>query len=265
MVAAEQPEGVEDPAEDAGDGGLAGAGGAGEDEVPFRRLHRQALPGAQPGHVQLRGQRLDLALDRLKPHHALQLGERLLEQAGIGRPGRQGAAVGTGAVVFSRARSTTDGSGPGRRQIGIRQLEVASLDAEEGVEPVGAVQHVPAEAGERDRREVGGVVVSVALGDGREPGRGVHEGGVDAVHRAVEGERRGGRPVPSWARASQYRSSLRCGCSLRQRIRAAASSGSACPYISSRTRAMPPNRPASMPSMGSSSSGSVCGPAGPSP
>ena len=58
MVAAEQPEGVEDPAEDAGHRGLAGAGGAGEDEVPLRRLHRQALPGPQPRHVQLRGQRL---------------------------------------------------------------------------------------------------------------------------------------------------------------------------------------------------------------
>ncbi len=79
MVAAEQTEGVEDPAQDAGHRGLAGAGGAGEDEVPFGRLDRKALPGPQPGHVQLCRQGLDLAFHRFQTHHALQLGERLLE------------------------------------------------------------------------------------------------------------------------------------------------------------------------------------------
>ncbi|CAM5506216.1 hypothetical protein SGLAM104S_10681 [Streptomyces glaucescens] len=79
VVAAEQAERVEDPAEDPGHGGLAGAGGAGEDEVPLGRLDGQPLPGAQPGHVQLRGEGLDLAFDRLQSHHALQFGERLLE------------------------------------------------------------------------------------------------------------------------------------------------------------------------------------------
>jgi hypothetical protein len=79
MVPAEQPEGVEDPPENAGHGGLAGTRRPGEDEVPFRRLNRQPLPGPQPSHVQLGGQRLDLALDRLQPHHALKLVERLLQ------------------------------------------------------------------------------------------------------------------------------------------------------------------------------------------
>jgi hypothetical protein len=45
MVAAEQPQGVEHPAEDAGDGGLPGTGRPGEDEVPLRRLHGKPLAG----------------------------------------------------------------------------------------------------------------------------------------------------------------------------------------------------------------------------
>ena len=65
------------------------------------------------------------------------------------------------------------------------------------------------------------------------------------------------RPPPSYARANQYRSSLRCGCSERQRASEVANGSSAWPHMSSRTRAIPPNSPASMPSSGSSSSVSV--------
>ena len=45
----------EDPAQDPGHRGLAGAGRPGEHEVPGRRLAGQALRVAQPGHPQLRG------------------------------------------------------------------------------------------------------------------------------------------------------------------------------------------------------------------
>ena len=191
MVAAEQSEGVEDPAQDAGHGGLAGAGGAREHEVPLRRLDRQALPGPQPRHVQLRGQRLHLALDRFETDHVLQLGERLFEQCRIGGPGRQmrrshrhdGLLADPVGLGRQRAR---------RRQLGLRELEVTALAAEQRVDTVRAVQHVLPDAGQGDRREVGRVVVPVALGDRREPGRGVHEGRVDAVHRPVQGQRRGG-------------------------------------------------------------------------
>lgn len=79
MVAAQQTEGVEDAAEDAGHRGLAGAGGAGEDEVPLRRLDRKPLAGPQPRHVELSGKSLDLAFHRFQADHALQFGEGLVE------------------------------------------------------------------------------------------------------------------------------------------------------------------------------------------
>ena len=62
------------------------------------------------------------------------------------------------------------------------------------------------------------------------------------------------RPTPSYARASQYRNSLRCGTSERHRISAVASTGAAWPHRSSRTRAIPANRLASTPRTGSSRS-----------
>ncbi len=43
MVTAEQPQRVEDPAQDPGHRRLARTGGTGEHEVPLRRLHRQPL------------------------------------------------------------------------------------------------------------------------------------------------------------------------------------------------------------------------------
>ena len=139
MVAAEQPERVEDPAEDAGHRGLAGAGGAGEDEVALGRLDGQALPGAQAGHVQLRGQRLDLPLDRLQAHHALQLGERLFEQGGVGGPGGQAAAAGPPP---SPGRRRSSGCRPPDGGSGGESLSVPSLGAEQRVDPVGALQDV---------------------------------------------------------------------------------------------------------------------------
>ena len=116
-----RPERVEDPAEDARHGGLAGTRGPGEDEVPFRRLDRQPLTGPQPSHVQLRRQRLDLPLDRLQPHHALQL-VRAPPRAGPGRWDRSGSGGHrhAGPCSRDRRRSPRQREPPGRRVAGLR-------------------------------------------------------------------------------------------------------------------------------------------------
>ncbi|CAM5506400.1 hypothetical protein SGLAM104S_00386 [Streptomyces glaucescens] len=99
-------------------------------------------------------------------------------------------------------------------------------------------------SGETERGEAVGVVVPVALGEGGQPRGGVHEGGVDAVHRPVQGEGRGRaagalvrprQPVPQLL-ALRLFAAAAC-------ISAGGSRGSAWPYISRRTRAMPPKRP----------------------
>lgn len=216
MVAAEQPEGVEDPAEDPGDRGLPGARGAGEDEVTFGRLDRKALTGAQPRHLQLRGQRLDLPLHRFQADHALQFGERLREQHRIGgtrgEARRHGLGGQRGLLPYGlRGRDRYHrryGFGREPQPVAQRAARVG-LGARCGVHRV--LADTPADGAQGDRREPGRVVhavvslEAVVLGDRREPGGRVHERGVDPVHGPVEGQRGGaasgalvgaGEPVP---------------------------------------------------------------------
>lgn len=205
VIAAEQPEGVEHPAEDAGDRGLSGARGAGEDEVAFGRLHRKALIGAQPRHLQLRRQGLDLALHRLQADHALQLGERLREQHRVGGPRREarGNRLGRQRGLLSYGLRRRDRC---RRRYGVGRepQSVAQRATGVGLGTGGGVHRVltepSAEGAEGHRREPGGIVdavvplEAVVLGDGREPGGRVHERGIDPVHRPVERQGRGAAP-----------------------------------------------------------------------
>jgi hypothetical protein len=70
----EEAERGEDPADDAGHGGLAGPGRPGEDKMPRRRLAGQPLPVPEPGHLQLRDDLVHLALDRFQADERVQLG-----------------------------------------------------------------------------------------------------------------------------------------------------------------------------------------------
>ena len=245
MVPAEQTQGVEDPAQDARHRGLARPRGPGEDEVPLGRLHRKALLGPQLRHPQLRRERPHLPLDRFQADHALQLGQCLAPAAPDPSARPRPAARAARALARGRRRS------PAPR--GTRRPRTADPAAAPSAVQVLSCRRsrTVLHRGQHARGDARQVAEAVRLMDGRQPRRGVHEGGIHLVHRAVQRHRGCVRPVPSRARASQYRSSLRCGCSLRQRINAAASSGSACPYISSLTRAIPANSPASMPSSGS--------------
>ncbi len=187
MVAAEQAEGVEDPAEDPRHRRLARTRGTGEDEVPFGRLHGQSLAGPQPGHVQLRGQRLDLPLHRLEAHHALQLGECLLEQGRIRRSGRQRRRGHAGLLAHQVAL----GRQAAGRRFGSESFTSRPSAPNSGLRPSGPSSTL-APGAERQRGQVGRLVVAVALGDRREPRGGVHEGRVHPVHRPVQGQGGGG-------------------------------------------------------------------------
>src|SRR3954466_1167090 len=95
-------------------------------------------------------------------------GPDLSRPAGSVIEGR-GPVGGSGSESFSsRPPLPNSGSIPS----GPPRLSPPHLDAEQRLHPVCPLQHVLPEPGERDRREVGGVVVPVALGDRGEPGRG---------------------------------------------------------------------------------------------
>ena len=235
--------------------------------MPLRRLDRQPLPGPQPRHVQLRGQRLDLPLHRLQADHPLQLRERLVQQHRIAsaRPGRAAAAPARTAVSLTepvagrraaarpaaavRARARPHGSRPSPSVP--KQRRPAASGRPSTSCPIPAERRSPA----RSAR----LVVPVALGDRREPGRGVHERRVDPVHRPVQRQR--GRAAPgALVGARQPVAQL-----LALRLLAAAAHqrggrAAARPARTSPAGPGPSRRtgPASMPSSGSSTSGSVC-------
>lgn len=109
-----------------------------------------------------------------------------------------------GLLADGRVGHGRDGT-DGRQVGGLGESEVPALGAEQRVQEVRPVPYVLSDAAQCDGREVGRVVVAVPLGDRGEPGRGVHEGGIDAVHGPVQGERgggtagalvRAGQPVP---------------------------------------------------------------------
>ncbi len=167
---------------------------------------------------------------------------------------------GTGTEVFSRTESPAEGSGPVGGSPGSDSFRSRPSAPNSGSSPSG-----PSSASCPPDSVI--AARSVTSSDPSYPSESViaasrAEVSMNAGSTRCTARYRGSaaalRPVPSWARASQYRSSLRCGCSLRQRISAEERSGSAWPYISSRTRAIPPNNPASMPRSWSLISGSVC-------
>ncbi len=100
----QQPEGGEDPAQDAGDRGLAGAGRPGEDEVPGGRLADQPVRVPQLGHAQLGDDGADLLLDRLQADQLVQLGDRALDGGRVLVAAQPAGQLGVGLLQVSGAQ-----------------------------------------------------------------------------------------------------------------------------------------------------------------
>ncbi len=109
LALGEQPDRLVDAGDEAGDGGLAGAGVAGEDQVPGDGGALQAGLGAQPVHPQDRGLAPDLALHRREADQLVELGQPLLD--GLLRFGRLGVGLGRG---LGRCRLGRGGGRPAR-------------------------------------------------------------------------------------------------------------------------------------------------------
>ncbi len=109
----------EDPAQDPGHRGLAGAGRPGEHEVPGRRLAGHALPVPQPGHLELGGDLVHLALDRLQADQVVQLGQRALQRRRLAVAAEPRGQLGVGLLQVAA---------PQRDQVGRGRLGRAGHD-----------------------------------------------------------------------------------------------------------------------------------------
>ena len=101
----QQPQGGEDAAQDARHRGLAGAGRAGEHEVPGGRLAGQAVRVPQPGHPQLGRDGADLLLDRLQSDQLVELGDRALDRGRVLIAAQPAGQLGVGLLQVLAADS----------------------------------------------------------------------------------------------------------------------------------------------------------------
>ena len=124
LPALERPDGLEVLGHQAGDGGLAGAGVAGEDHVHRKAGGLHSGGGAALLDLEIIGQTEDVFLDRGKAHQLRDLGLDLVQRAGVGG-GQQVEQGGGGGVVQAEEkplRRGSQGDGAGQLFVGLEAV-----------------------------------------------------------------------------------------------------------------------------------------------
>ena len=137
LPALERPDGLEVLGHQAGDGGLAGTGVAGEDHVHRKagRLHPGG--GAALLDLEIIGQTEDVFLDRGKAHQLRDLGLDLVQRAGVGG-GQQVEQGGGGGIVQAEEKPLRRGSqGDGAGQLFVGLEAVFTQSPEDAVTAAG--------------------------------------------------------------------------------------------------------------------------------
>ena len=124
LAALERPDGLEVLCHQPGDGGLAGAGVAGEDHMHGQAGRLEPGGGAALLHLQVVCQTEHIVLDRGKAHQRVQLGADLVHSTGVLRR-QQAEQVCRGGPVQGKLqplRHGSQGHGAGKGRIGLQAV-----------------------------------------------------------------------------------------------------------------------------------------------